>query len=209
MTNRLRVQVVAVCVVAVFAIGLWVDDADPQPAWLRWFSVAVLTATVALTAWDRWLWRSSMAQRSSRVAVDLRGTWKGTLTSFWTDPATGKPPPPKPAFLIVRQSSDDVSVTLVTAESRSRSTLGKVTRSVDGAELAYLYLNRPDLSVRERSRMHHGSTVLDVTGAPVTRLRGRYWTDRDSSGELDFTEHRRGFADDYDQAVAFFESVAS
>ena len=68
-----------------------------------------------------------------------------------------------------------------------------------------MYLNRPDSSVEHRSRMHHGSASLDITGAPATRLRGRYWTDRDSEGELDFRERNRMLADDYDEADALFD----
>jgi hypothetical protein len=52
--------------------------------------------------------------------------------------------------------------------------------------------------------MHHGSTSLDITGLPATRLRGRYWTDRESQGELDLTERKRATVDDYDEARALF-----
>ena len=72
------------------------------------------------------------------------------------------------------------------------------------ASLDYMYLNRPDSRLEGRSRMHHGSTALDITGRPPTRLKGRYWTDRDTKGELDFTERRKHAADDYEQAAALF-----
>jgi hypothetical protein len=78
--------------------------------------------------------------------------------------------------------------------------------SADGASsLDYMYLNRPHSSVEHRSRMHHGSTSLDITGCPATRLRGRYWTDRDTKGELDFAERRSKTSDDFDEARALFE----
>lgn len=52
--------------------------------------------------------------------------------------------------------------------------------------------------------MHHGSASLDITGCPATRLHGRYWTDRDTKGELDFKERRKQTADDYEEAIALF-----
>jgi len=52
--------------------------------------------------------------------------------------------------------------------------------------------------------MHHGSTSLDITGCPTTRLRGRYWTERENQGELDFNERRKRAVDDFEQAVALF-----
>jgi hypothetical protein len=52
--------------------------------------------------------------------------------------------------------------------------------------------------------MHHGSTVLDIAGNPAQRLKGRYWTDRDSKGELTFTERSKKLADDYVGAMDLF-----
>ncbi len=52
--------------------------------------------------------------------------------------------------------------------------------------------------------MHHGSTVLDIVGNPAKRLSGRYWTDRDSRGELAFTERSKKIADDYLDAAELF-----
>jgi hypothetical protein len=60
-------------------------------------------------------------------------------------------------------------------------------------------LNRPDSRVEHRSRMHHGSASLDVTGCPATRLRGRYSTDRDTKGE-----HAGQTCDEFDEAQALF-----
>ena len=113
--------------------------------------------------------------------------------------------PSKDAYLVVRQTAATVTVTMFTDESTSRSSLGKVS-SLDGqAQLDYLYLNRPDPRFEYRSRIHHGSASLAVTGRHASRLRGRYWTDRNSRGELDFDQRRRkSFAEDYESASALF-----
>lgn len=204
MKRAFIVRLVAGIVITVFVVGTWVTSRKIDLGWLKYFSIAVLVATVALTLWDSWLWRLPPIQRLPSVTRCVRGTWKGTLTSFWIDPNTGRSPAPKTVYLVVRQTATLVSVTLVTDESRSTSTLGAVSIVDGGSALTYLYLNRPDMRFEHRSRMHHGSTVLDITGSPATRLRGRYWTDRDSKGELDFQEHVSKLAEDFDTAMRLF-----
>lgn len=204
MTNRLAVQVVAAVVVAVFAVGIWASGDKVDAGWLKFFSAAVFAAAAVLALWDRWLWKVRWVQRSRKVPRDLNGTWKGRLASFWIDPETGQRIPEKDAYLVVRQTYSTISVALLTDESRSKSSLGVVSTLDGDASLDYMYLNRPDASVEHRSRMHHGSTSLHVTGCPATRLRGRYWTDRDSKGELDFTMRKSERADDLDAAIALF-----
>jgi SMODS-associating 2TM, beta-strand rich effector domain len=204
MRRAFIVRVTAAAVIAVFVIGTWTKSRRLELGWLKYFSTAVLVATVALALWDTWLWRLAPIQKLPGVPRSVRGTWKGTLTSFWVDPNTGHSPAPKTVYLIVRQTATLLSVMLVTNESRSTSTLGTVS-SVDGSSaLTYLYLNRPDMRVEHRSRMHHGSTALDISGLPVTRLKGRYWTDRDSKGELDFQERVKALAEDFDTAARLF-----
>ena len=204
MKQRTFVQVVAAVVVAVFAVGIWSSGGKVDLGWLRFFSAAVFVATALLLLWDRVFWKLSLVQRTRGAPRDLSGTWKCTLTSFWEDTSVGKPPAPKPAYLVVRQTASTVSVILLTDESRSVSSLGTVSGGDGLASLDYIYLNRPDSKVEHRSRMHHGSTSLDITGVPVTRLKGRYWTDRDSRGELEFVERSNHTVEDYDEATRLF-----
>jgi SMODS-associating 2TM, beta-strand rich effector domain len=204
MSRRASTQIVAAIVVAVFPTGSWMSGTAVKASWLRYYSVAVLVAVGLLNAWDRWIWRIPALQRFDLVPPAMSGTWRGTLVSAWVDPATGGTPQPRTVYLIIRQSSSNVSVLLLTDESRSSSTFGRVLKLNGVSSLDYMYLNRPDSSVEHRSRMHHGSASLDVTGSPATRLRGRYWTDRDSKGELDFTEHVGELAGDFSDAGKFF-----
>jgi hypothetical protein len=204
MNRRISTRIVAGVVVAVFGIGLWTTGTTVHLAWLRFYSIAVFVAVAVLTAWDHWLWRSRFLQRFEFVPPSIRGTWKGTLTSAWIDAATGKSPPPKYVYLVIRQTFLTVSVVFFTNESRSTSTLGRVTRAEGISSLAYMYFNRPDSSVEHRSRMHHGSASLDIIGAPATRLRGRYWTDRESKGDVDFTHRDGALAGDVSSAEALF-----
>lgn len=208
MGRRTTVQVIAAVVIIVFAIGILLTGGTLETSWLRFYSIAVLLGVIVLGAWDSWLWRTPLAQRFNSVPRDLRGTWRGVLASAWVDPSTGKQIAPKTVFLVIRQTAGTVSCVLLTDESKSVSSLGAVTNSGVSVTLDYLYLNRPDSRYEGHSRMHHGSTVLDVSGRPAARLKGRYWTDRDSKGELDFKERSGDIVDDYDQAVASFTKDA-
>ena len=107
--------------------------------------------------------------------------------------------------MVIRQSATSISVVLLTNESRSVSSVTEITDDQTVASLDYMYLNRPDSRLENRSRMHHGSTSLDIIGRPATRLEGRYWTDRDTKGELEFTERRLQMAEGYQEAETIFE----
>lgn len=201
---KVLTRVIVGVTVLVFFVGTWVKNGQVDFGWLKFFSAAAFIAAAALTLWDLWLWRTRSAQLIPGVPRCVHGTWRGTLTSYWADPETGKRPKPKTVYLVVRQRVTHTSITLLTNESSSRSSLADVS-AVDGVcELTYLYINRPDVRFEHRSRMHHGSTVLTVSGSPARRLKGRYWTDRDTKGELDFTEWKKKLIDEFDEGGALF-----
>lgn len=206
MPSRVWIQVVVLTVAVVFTAGLWLTGGHPQLAWLRFFSAAVTAAVLIAGIWDHWLWRLPWVQRTHRVPRNVRGTWRGTLDSKWINPETGAGIPAKPAFLVVRQTASQTSATLLTDESRSTSDLSQVVGGDGAASLVYMYLNTPNNRIQDRSRIHHGSTSLAITGVPATRLHGHYWTDRDTRGDLDFKDRRKSSVEDYEQAVALFTS---
>lgn len=204
MNRSVFVKVVAAVVLSVFSLGTWVTSGKLDVTWLEWFSAAVFAATALLAAWDLFLWRLPLIQKVRGVPKNLRGTWKGEIESLWRD-QSGVAPPPIEAYLVIRQTSTTLNVVLLTEESRSVSTLARVSAPDGTTVLDYLYLNRPRTSVQHRSAMHHGSVVIDVAGTPAHRMTGRYWTDRDSRGELRFDERSTHVADDFKDAKSIFE----
>lgn len=198
------IKVVAAVVFSVYSIGMWVTSGELDVTWLRWFSATTFVATVLLAAWDLFLWRFSLIQKIPVTPRNLRGTWKGAVVSFWRDPNYGVTPPPIEAYLVVRQTATTVQVTLITEESKSTSTLARISALNGSVVLDYLYFNRPRVSVQGRSPMHHGSVVLDISGNPPHRMTGRYWTDRDTKGELRFEGRSGCLADDFTDAKALF-----
>lgn len=206
MIHKALIQVVATTVVLVFAVGIILSGDQVKSSWLNSYSYAVTAATITLALWNHWIWRWTWVQKLPRVPRSIRGTWRGTVASAWIDPETGQSPPPKPVFLVVRQSATTISAVLLTDESSSRSTLANLAEDEIGAALSYIYLNRPKVRVEHRSRMHNGSAFLEIGGRPASRLNGRYWTDRDTRGELSFDQHRTAIADDFEEAARLFSA---
>ncbi|WP_460542754.1 Cap15 family cyclic dinucleotide receptor domain-containing protein [Glycomyces halotolerans] len=204
MKRTLVIRAVTAVVVTVFVLGTWFQDGRLDLSPIKFFSAAVFICTIGYLLWDIWIWRIPIVQKIPTVPRSIRGTWKGTLSSFWVNPETDERPAPKTVYLMVRQTASVVSVKLYTDESRSTSAIANIAEADGAIVLSYLYLNKPDLRFEARSHMHHGSTVFDVSGNPARLLKGRYWTDRDSKGELEFTQRSKSLADDYAEAAALF-----
>ena len=172
---------------------------------LRLFALSVFAATLILNLWEWFAWHLKLSQKQRVVPRDIRGTWKGRLTSYWEDPETGQRPAPKTVYLTVRQTATTVTLVFFTDEAKSYSTLCRVRTNIAIPAVEYLYEGRPDSRVEDRSRAHLGAAVLDIVGRPASKLQGHYWTDRNSRGELLFDSRNKNIADDYDGAAAFFQ----
>ncbi|UEL27984.1 hypothetical protein [Pseudarthrobacter sp. L1SW] len=203
MKTNIGIRVGASVLIAVLAVVSWVTSGVLNLEPLKYLSGAVFVATALFTLWDLWLWRLAWLQLIPGVPLCVRGTWKGTLESSWID-ASGQKIAPKDAYLVVRQTYSVVHVTLLTNESKSESSLSGVTKTEGLSVLHYLFFNKPKMKHEAISRMHHGSTTLEVSGKPARRLTGRYWTDRDTRGELDFNAHNKKIADDFEEAASLF-----
>ncbi|WP_406443055.1 hypothetical protein OHB14_29325 [Streptomyces sp. NBC_01613] len=202
-TIAIRVSV-GVAFLIIF-ISSWSQSGKADLGLLRLFSTAAFVCTLVFNIWDLWLWRIPWVQLLPGVPRNVRGTWKGVLTSLWIDPETGTTPPPKPAYLVMHQTASTITAKLLTDEARSISNLATVSQADSSFTLAYVYLNKPNMGVEHRSRMHNGSAILDLSGSPTIRIKGRYWTDRDSKGELEFLQrNKKTLADDYAEAEGLF-----
>lgn len=73
---------------AVWFVAAVVFGASVDENWILKTLGAVTTAAVVVwTAFDLWLWRLLPTRLSKRPK--LWGTWKASMDSHWTDPATG------------------------------------------------------------------------------------------------------------------------
>lgn len=204
MANGATVRALVAIVATVFFVGSWIQTGSPATSLLSFFSTAVLAVTIILALWDRWLWKTRLAQKVPSVPRDISGTWESRLESFWVDPKTGKSPDPKTVYIVIRQTSSRVAVTLISDESKSRSSLARITKEDEVWTLHYIYTNESHLELRPDSPIHHGSGVFTATGDPVKRLNGSYWTDRDSKGRLTLNRRHKHLAGDFEDGKELF-----
>jgi hypothetical protein len=143
---------------------------------------------------DNVLWRVEPMPRFLRQPV-IRGTWHGQLTSFRRDHADHRISSTHDVFLVVRQSLTSLSVTMLTAESKSRSATAEVVRmQAQDYVLHYQYQNDPQLQFRQGgSTVHAGGAVVQVGGDRPQKLEGEYWTARETCGmfQLEFLSDGR------------------
>jgi hypothetical protein len=137
----------------------------------------------------KWLWRVPLFRGWLIDVPDLQGTWKGTLETTWIDPQTNKTPAPIEAYLVIRQTLRDIHITMYTKESTSHSEATGICMEEDKGIrlLSYSYSNIPKATVRERSQIHYGAIRLRISIHPELKLEGEYWTDRKSTGHVEFS----------------------
>lgn len=160
-----------------------------ETSWLRSLNIAVGAVTVLVWMFDRYAWRAPLVRRAVPRRL-LRGTWRGTLISDWTEPDTGDGLEPIKVYLAVDQTYSDVMASLMTSESKSQSIVATLDDPSRGqCLLSAIYINTPELLRQDQSRIHRGGLVLEVSGKPADRLSGSYWTDRGTRGQLTLTGH--------------------
>lgn len=185
MISRLHLSTILIVAAVLWGAVLVFAGVAIKVTWFQPFSVVVGVLVLILAAFDLWLWRFSWLRGWFVKRPCIRGTWKATLQSQWTDPETGEAPPAIEAYIAIRQTYSLLSIRLMTQESASELLGADMVCAADGTcRVAGVYRNEPRLAVRERSQMHYGAVLLEVEGDPPVRLAGHYWTDRNSRGEL-------------------------
>jgi hypothetical protein len=153
-------------------------------------------ATLDLLAWSlfaKWGWSWKIFQGWLVPFPDLNGTWQGYILSNWTDRETGKRPSAISTILSIKQTFGKISCVLRTEEMISHSYIEgfAIDRDKQLRQLAFSYTSKPKPSVRKRSNPHDGTIVFNLIGKPVSKLEGRYWTDRETTGEINLTYRER------------------
>lgn len=133
---------------------------------------AVGLATVIMAAYERWLWRINPFETTPA----LKKIYTGKIVSSYDNIE-------RPIELYIKQSLLSVQITMVSAESRSNSLSASVTGINGENSLIYHYLNTPQSKYRDRSEVHYGTAVLTIIDG--TMLKGRYYTDRKTNGDIE------------------------
>lgn len=159
-----------------------------------WTAVKQIPQAISIYAiigiiFTKWLWRWKPLQGWLIKIPDLQGTWRGELKSDWINPETGKGIDPIPMVLVIRQTFSSIKCTLMTKESTSYSTTADINIVPNGEDLylTYNYTNRPKATIRDRSAIHDGASILKIISKPNKCLEGEYWTSRKTRGEMTLT----------------------
>jgi hypothetical protein len=200
--SRNLIQTIAAIVAAVYLISFAAQGAPVSDTWLAPFGSAVSAATLLLLAFDLWLWRLPLVCRLVKRPL-VHGTWRGTLSSYYINPETNQRVAPAPdVYFVIKQRFWSITMRLLTKESKPTSIVGVIDNQGDGSyAIISVYRNTPKLRVRDRSPIHHGAVMLDVSGKPATRLEGFYWTDRKTMGELDLTQRFGRLISDHSEGI--------
>ncbi|AKM84430.1 TPA: hypothetical protein DCZ46_03705 [Candidatus Campbellbacteria bacterium] len=156
-----------------------------------WMAVKLIPQAISIYAiigiiFTKWLWRWKFLQGWLIKIPDLQGTWRGELKSDWINPETGKGIDPIPMILVIRQTFSSIKCTLMTKESSSYSTTADINVASNSEDLylTYNYTNRPKATIRDRSAIHDGASILKIINKPSKSLEGEYWTSRKTRGEM-------------------------
>ena len=129
-----------------------------------------------------WGWKCKIFYPWLVPFPNLSGKWNGHLKSNWKN----KSLEPIATTVDIKQTFFNIQVKIKTGESKSHSISASfdIDKERGMQRLIYSYLNTPKSSVRGRSEIHFGTTLLEFDGFKVSEMEGEYWTDRETTGEI-------------------------
>jgi len=166
------------------AIGL--DHARP-------FSMVVSSLVALGLLFEFVLWRQPFLHGWFFKRPDLRGTWRVEIQSSYVRPETNERVPMIVCYMGVKQTLSTLKMHLMTPESESWLIADHLRPSPngDGFQVIGVYTNEPNIHLRDEriSEMHQGAMIIETHGPSLrpTTLTAKYWTDRKTTGTMDFT----------------------
>lgn len=208
--SRLHISVFLGLVVAIWGVVLLVQGVPIGKDHLAPFGTVVGFMVVAGLFVEHRLWRQAWLHGWFVKRPDLRGTWRIELQSSWIDPKTKAQVPKIVCYMGVEQTLSSLQMHLMTPESESWSIADRIRPSPSGTgyQVAGVYTNKPQMHLRgARSEIHLGALVLDTHGhaaCPET-LTAEYWTDRGTTGQMNFTGRVSQVFTRYEDAESAFD----
>jgi hypothetical protein len=189
MSNSLNIKVLVGLALALFAVSLFIlnyfgvyDIADSSQ-FFRAYSAGVSATSIGLglLLWQGW--KIPWFKGWLILVPNLNGTWEGELQSDWMNPETKKGIGPITSVLVIKQTLFGMSCVVRTGEMTSYSISVGIERDLNNHLEKLVYT--------ERSAIHHGTAVLEFGTSPKWGLSGRYFTERNTTGELVFSFRNR------------------
>lgn len=209
MTSGKYIKALLYLTVTVWAVVLYVSGQAITSAWLRPLSTVTSVVLLVVMAFDFWLWKMPFLQGWFVKRPIIDGTWKVEIRSNWINPTTKAPIPPIEAYMVIRETFSTLSLRLLTEESGSELVGTEIVCAADGLYcVSGVYRNEPRYQVRDRSPIHYGAVWLKVITEPTKSLRGHYWTDRNTAGEIELTFRQKCSFQDFLSAKAYYTGLA-
>ncbi len=202
MLSRIHVSTLLLISAVIWGSMLVIDGFSVPFSWFSPFSTVTGAIVLLLALFDRWAWRLPFLHPWFISTPNIRGTWKGYITSSWVDPTTHENIPSIEAYLAISQTCSSIQIRLITRESCSDLIAGSIFQEASGIySVAGIYRNTPNILNRNMSPMHHGSLLLRVQKSNDNIvLDGEYWTDRLTIGVLRFEDWSKKITNDFGQA---------
>jgi hypothetical protein len=183
--DKTRLRLAAYLVTGIWFVALLVTGVHLSGAWTKIVTSAPLIVLVLFAAFDNWLWRITWIRHLVRRPL-LVGTWNGQLTSMRPNDEGREVRHMIPIVLVIHQTYLTLSLTMMSAESKSRSIGALLQRhELDDFTVFYHYDNTPALEFRESSPRHSGGARIEVGSLMPINLTGEYWTDRRTRGHFE------------------------
>ena len=138
---------------------------------------ALAVGFVFVKLFDLWIWRWKIICKLHKTPV-LAKTYRGKLLSDY-DNKTYK------GTISITQTFSKVNVKFKSNESSSYSITASIICNNDVNQLVYTYQNDPKVTIQERSRIHHGTAILNIDN--VDKIEGTYFTERGTAGNMTFS----------------------
>ena len=181
------VKIIVGLSVLLWAALLPVYGVQPSIDLFKPYSLVVAAMTTAVIIFDCYLWRLPIIRHFLSKKPLIGGTWRVQIKSDHKDEITNLPINIS-GFASINQHFSGVWISLFTEDATSKSA-STALRKTDGGsfEIISCYQSVPRQQVRERSSIHYGAMLLDTVDDSMMILKGHYWTDRGTRGEIEFT----------------------
>jgi hypothetical protein len=177
-----RARITAYVVLSAYATLLFAFGVHAPSDVGKVASLLPLVVIGGFALYDKTLWHRGPLLRFAHRPY-IAGTWVGTLKSYRRDEENQPVESEHPVALVIRQDFTTVSVTMLSAESKSTSSAAHIFEfQSNDFMLQYQYQNNPKMAVRDRSPVHSGGSSIEIPGQRPTELDGEYWTARDTRG---------------------------
>jgi hypothetical protein len=191
--ERLHIAVFVTIAALTWLIVLLCQATPVSWAHGRPFSIVVSSLVILGLLFELVLWRQPWLHDWFVKRPDLRGTWQVELQSSYVRPETKERVSMIVCYMGVKQTLSKLNMHLMTSESESWFIADHVRPSPNGSgyQVIGVYTNEPNVHLRDEriSEMHQGAIIIETHGPSLrpTSLTAKFWTDRKTTGTMDYT----------------------